>query len=111
MSLKKWQRKDSKRTTTKKCCNSGNFYINIKANLVEGKTFQNVNCDCRLKCTKSVTEDERHQLFDLFYKIGYFVQQNAYINGLVHQASVKQRRPQDASKGEKWGTNLYHIKV
>uniref|UniRef100_A0A1B6DLB4 Uncharacterized protein n=1 Tax=Clastoptera arizonana TaxID=38151 RepID=A0A1B6DLB4_9HEMI len=42
-------------------------------------------------------------------KIGDFGKQNVYLCGLIHQASIQQRRPRDGSKGNKKTMNLFHV--
>lgn len=90
---RKQQREELKRTIGKKLRNYGKSYVNIKGKLVEWKKFQKVSCGCKRKCTKSITEDDKCEQFDLFHRVGDFDRKNEYPSGLVHQASVKQRRP------------------
>lgn len=47
--------------------------------------------------------------FENFHTIGDFGKQNAYLCGLTHQAPIQSRRPRSGEKGEKRGTNLFHI--
>lgn len=106
---KKRQKKESRREMAKRLRNSGQSYINVKGNVIPGKVFVNVDCGCPKKCQELLTEEERRRQYELFMKMDTFGKQNAYLCGLIHQASIQQRRPRDGSKGNKSVTNLYNI--
>lgn len=116
MKKKTWKRlrrpDATKRVTAKRLRNSGEAYKNYKGEGVEGKKFvNNKDCRCRLKCSDSLTEEERKSLFDKFYSMADFSRQNAYLCGLIHQAPVSMKRPRDGSRHGKQSSNTYHLQV
>lgn len=104
---RKRQKNENKRHQAKRLRNSGESYINVKGNIVEAKKFQNKDCGCSKKCCNLFSENERHEQFKKFHKIGDFSKQNAYLCGLVHQVPIKQRRARDGSKGNKQCSNIF----
>lgn len=108
---RKRQKNESRREKAKRLRNTGESYVNVKGTIVPSKSFSNLDCGCHKQCIRLVTEDVRRAQFESFLKIGDFGKQNAYLCGLIHQASIQCRRPRSGSKGERKATNLFHIQT
>lgn len=93
----------------KKLRNSGKAYKNRKGNVVSGKEFKNINCNCPKKCCTLINEEERKIMFDNFWNMGNYSRQNAFLCGLIHQTEVHQRRPRNQTRPGKRVTYLYHL--
>lgn len=70
----------------------GQRYVTKKGVVVEGKSFEDTQFTCKLKCNENVTTEKRKSLFKSIWKMGSFVKQNTYICGLIQKHGVKQRR-------------------
>lgn len=91
--------------------NSGKAYVTSKGKFVPEKTFSNPPCNCKMKCSDSVIEEQRKTLFDKFYIMASFKTQNAYISGLCQQGTPKVHRVRDGSRGVRGTTISYHIQL
>ena len=62
----------------KKLRNNGKAYVNWKGKMVNEKTFQGKNCECRKQRYSKITIEERRELHKHFWDMGAFRKQNAY---------------------------------
>lgn len=108
---RKRRRNPNKKEQRKVKRNSGKAYVTSKGKHVAEKIFYNPPCGCKIKCSDSITEEERKKLFDHFYSIGSFQVQNAYICGLCKQSTPKAHRVRDGSRGMKSSTVSYHLQL
>jgi hypothetical protein len=84
---------ESSRQKNKRLRNSGEQYSNIKGKTVEKKVFENIPCNCRMKCYEKINEGIRKELFKSFYRTASFSTQNAFLLGLCHQSKPSTHRP------------------
>uniref|UniRef100_A0A6P7GRT0 Uncharacterized protein LOC114345931 n=1 Tax=Diabrotica virgifera virgifera TaxID=50390 RepID=A0A6P7GRT0_DIAVI len=106
---RKRQRRESKRQIRKKQRNSGSSYKTEKGKTVLAKLFRNTPCLCKKKCDNNIDEEARKHAFSVFWKLGSFKLQNAYLCGLVKQEIPKCRRPRDGSRPNKSSSNHFYI--
>ena len=92
---RKRKKNPNKKQQRKMKQNCGETYVTSKGKLVPEKTFSNPPCNCKMKCSDNVTEEQRKTLFDQFYSMGSFQTQNAYISGLCRQSTPKVHRVRD----------------
>ncbi|KAG8287144.1 hypothetical protein J6590_044764 [Homalodisca vitripennis] len=60
----------------------------------EGKSYKNnrgVTCRCRYQC-RSLTFDQKLNIFNQFYELGDDIKQNSYLMGNLSDCGVKRRR-------------------
>uniref|UniRef100_A0A6P7GD28 Uncharacterized protein LOC114340742 isoform X1 n=1 Tax=Diabrotica virgifera virgifera TaxID=50390 RepID=A0A6P7GD28_DIAVI len=81
----------------KKSRNSGKEYFANNGMRVPEKQFDNPDCGCTKKCSTLFTETERKTIFEEFWKLGNYVEQNLYLYGLVKSSTVNRKRPKDGS--------------
>lgn len=98
---RKRQKRESKRADRKKKRNSGLSYQTKKGKTVLQKTFTNNPCSCKKGCSTKIDAETRKHAFSVFWKLGSFKLQNAYLCGLVKQELPRFRRPRDGSRQEK----------
>lgn len=98
-----------KKEQRKKRRNLGECYKTAKGKEVEAKTFRNINCNCKNKCLEKVSIEARQNAFNMFWKIGTFSTQNAFLCGLVKQQEPDRRRPRGGTKVAKSTTNHFHV--
>lgn len=98
-----------KRTVNSAKRHSGKAYVNRSGRNILEKTFRNVNCGCSRKCSESVNPEERRMIFESFYKLGDNTKQNIYLRGLIHNATVKQRRARNSSREPKTKSIKYYL--
>lgn len=91
--------------------NCGKAYVTSEDKLVPEKTFSNPLCNCKIKCSDNVTEEQRKMLFDKFYSMGCFQAQNVYISGLCQQNIPKVHRVRDRSWSIKESSTSYHVQL
>lgn len=89
--------------------NMGREYVNTSNKVVPAKSFHNINCNCRKKCSIRITEDDRKTAFENFWKMGEFSTQNAFLCGLVKKNEVKTHRPRNESRTAKSISNTYYV--
>lgn len=108
---RKRKRNPNKKQQRKVKRNRGEAYVTSKGKSVSAKTFSNPPCNCKMKCTDKVTEEQRKDMFDRFYRMGSFQAQNAYISGLCQQGTPKVHRVRDGSRGNKKVSISYHLQL
>lgn len=86
-----------KREITKKLRNNGEMYISF-GKVREAKRLQ-PPCDsmCRLKCTERITEHQRQEIFQQFWKLGDVNAQWAFIAQTTERIKPKYRRAKEES--------------
>ena len=84
LSPKKWAR-----NRKKKMRNSGQSYISSSGKTVPGKKFVCVNCNCKHKQCKELTEEARQSAHKAFWAMGDYNDQNAYLLTLVSSTDKK----------------------
>ena len=100
-----------KKFIRKKRRNAGQEYLSISGKKVAAKTFSNTNCGCKKKCFERIPEVDRQNVFELFWKMGEFSAQNAFICGLVKQNSIKRSRSRNATRNRKSASNEYFVNI
>ena len=92
--------------------NAGLEYISSTGKKMPGKEFlQAFDCKCRKKCVKKVAEIERRTIFDLFWKMNSFSEQNVFLCGLIRQRLPAYRRPRNSTRRAKEVTNSFRFQV
>jgi len=78
--------------------NGNKQYVNKDGKSVEPKVFRHdYVCPCSVneknpkKCTERVTTEDRHHCFNLFWNLGSYSAQNAYIAGAITETTVQRR--------------------
>lgn len=109
--FRKRKRNESKKEERKRKRNSGQTYTTAKGKRVVGKTFRNLNCNCKKKCYDKISEVSRQKTFTSFWNLDSFTAQNAFIFGLIKQVTPERHRPRegDHQRPAKTKTNKYFI--
>ena len=81
--VKSWTQKERK-----KLRESGQAYINKKANLVQKRSVKPVNCSCRHRCLDNFTEAEREQIFKHYWSMD-FGDKRRYVHQMVLERPCK----------------------
>ncbi|CAG5051734.1 unnamed protein product [Parnassius apollo] len=90
--------------------NSGKGYVTKIGVEKNTKIFENIDCGCPKKCYTLFTENERQEMFESFWNLKDFNQQNAFLYALVQKASVNRKRPKDLSRAGKNVSFKYFLK-
>ncbi|CAG5052922.1 unnamed protein product [Parnassius apollo] len=90
--------------------NSGKGYVTKMGVEKNTKIFENIDCGCPKKCYTLFTENERQEMFESFWNLKDFNQQNAFLYALVQKASVNRKRPKDLSRAGKNVSFKYFLK-
>lgn len=56
---------------------------------VAGKLYQNFDCKCKKKCVENMPEVARREIFDTFWKLNSFSEQNVFLCCLIVQKTSK----------------------
>lgn len=72
---------------------------------VEPKEFRDYIRNCRRKCSKKISIDERHKIFQQFWDIGDYELKNAMLGTMIRQSKVVRRSGNDDTKRTYNGTN------
>lgn len=91
--------------------NTGHAYTTRKEKMITGKVFTYRICSCRLKCSSKITEEHSRKLFDSFWKLGDYSQQNVYLRGTVQSFNVQRKRSRNGSGYEKSTSFKYFLQV
>ena len=69
-----------------------NMYVSATGKVVYAKTVQIHNCaKCRFKCSEQFTEDQREDIFKLYYGLGSYERQRQYICEMVQRSTPKRK--------------------
>ncbi|KAF2352110.1 hypothetical protein FHG87_017137 [Trinorchestia longiramus] len=75
----------------KKAILSGQSYTNTRGKVVSSKRI-GPNCNCRNKCFHEVNEESRKKIFNGFYNLKSYDEQNSYLYGLIRRHAVLRKR-------------------
>ncbi|CAG9573071.1 unnamed protein product [Danaus chrysippus] len=79
------------RMERKKNRHSNKPFHNYKNIEVQPKVFIDYKCNCKTKCWEKIDSNNRHKIFETFYKLENYNTQNMYIAASVKEADVKRR--------------------
>lgn len=106
---RKINRENWKCSIRKKQRNTGQEYTSSSGVLMPARAFTNNPCNCKRKCHVIIQNHQRRSLFEGFWKLGNYFQQNVFIRGLVRIQDVKRKRVRDGSHSEKQHTFQYYF--
>lgn len=73
--------------------NLGKRYVNSLGKLQEARSPKFCNCQkCPYKCSETISNEQRHQLFEDFWKLGEYSRQSDYIAARVKRLTCKRQR-------------------
>ncbi|CAG0915861.1 unnamed protein product [Notodromas monacha] len=75
----------------------GRPYVNSKGKLVEARQMGS-DCGCRRKCFAKVPLTVRAAIFNEFYRLGSYDEQNAYLYKLIRRGKPSRQRGKDPAK-------------
>ncbi|XP_066999751.1 uncharacterized protein [Anabrus simplex] len=81
-----WKREKRKRSII-----AGESHISVKGEFISRKEIGS-DCKCKLKCYEKVDAITRQMLFDGFYSLKSYDEQNAYLFGLIRKHDVKRKK-------------------
>jgi len=79
-----------KRVRQKKARIAGREYLNVRGNYVPPRKI-GPDCKCKLMCYKQVDEGMRNMIFEGFYDLKSYDEQNAYLFGLIRKQDIKRK--------------------
>lgn len=86
-----------KRNVRKALKNKGKEYLSAHGKRIEAKQVQVQNCDkCRFKCSSKFTEEQREEIFTMYYSLGSYERQRQFICEMVERGT-----PSRKGKGKK----------
>jgi len=80
-----------KKEKRKRAILSGQAYVNTKGELV-GPRAIGPDCSCKNKCFHAVSDDNRSAIFNGFYSLKSYDEQNAYLYGLIRRHDIQRKR-------------------
>lgn len=82
--------KEWKRVKQKTARIAGKEYLNVRGNYVPPRKI-GPDCQCKLMCYKQVDEDTRNMIFESFYDLKSYDEQNSYLFGLIRKQDIKRK--------------------
>ncbi|KAL0273077.1 UNVERIFIED_CONTAM: hypothetical protein PYX00_005836 [Menopon gallinae] len=79
-----------KRVKQKRARIAGKEYLNVRGNYVAPRKI-GPDCQCKLMCYKQVDESMRNMIFEGFYDLKSYDEQNAYLFGLIRKHDIKRK--------------------
>lgn len=79
-----------KRVRQKKARIAGKEYLNVRGHYVPARKI-GPDCKCKLMCYKQVDESMRNMIFEGFYNLKSYDEQNAYLFGLIRKHDIKRK--------------------
>ncbi|KAJ8251689.1 hypothetical protein GJAV_G00224050 [Gymnothorax javanicus] len=114
--VKKGKKRDRKpsewiRNKRKHLRAQGKAYINAAGNPVSPKTLVPLKDHvCRLKCCDKVSESQRKDIFQKFWAIGDFEQQNSFLCSVIKTTKTGQHRDRkDPNASRRTYSHTYHL--
>ncbi|XP_037779592.1 uncharacterized protein LOC119576110 [Penaeus monodon] len=80
-----------KKEKRKRAILSGQAYVNTKGELV-GPRAIGPDCNCKNKCFTVVSDDNRNAIFNGYYSLNSYDEQNAYLYGLIRRHDIQRKR-------------------
>ncbi|KAG7175562.1 hypothetical protein Hamer_G025513 [Homarus americanus] len=80
-----------KKEKRKRAILSGQAYVNTKGELV-GPRAIGPDCNCKNKCFTAVSDDNRNAIFNGYYSLNSYDEQNAYLYGLIRRHDIQRKR-------------------
>lgn len=112
--------KDRKRDPSKWKCNvrkklknSGQSYVSTSGKQVEAKVFTGTGCktlDCRYKCDKKISKEQRQKIFESYWKLGNNTKQRQYIALHVERTKTLSRTTEKAVSRRQF-TQWYYLTI
>lgn len=97
-----WKREKRKRSII-----AGEPHVTVRGEMTEQKKIGS-DCLCKLKCYEKIDEKTRQMLFDGFYSLKTYDEQNAYLFGLIRKHDVKRKK--NAASDRRTCTYKYYIR-
>ncbi|XP_037087629.1 uncharacterized protein LOC119108156 [Pollicipes pollicipes] len=86
---------------------AGKEYVNTKGELVQPKQMGDA-CNCRMKCFNRVDQATREGIFNGFYSLKSYDEQNAYLFGLIRKKEIA--RISDSSSERRTCSYQYFVR-
>ncbi|KAK8401138.1 hypothetical protein O3P69_002712 [Scylla paramamosain] len=80
-----------KKEKRKRAILSGQPYVNTKGELV-GPRAIGPDCNCKNKCFTAVNDENRNAIFNGYYSLNSYDEQNAYLYGLIRRHDIQRKR-------------------
>jgi len=81
----------------------GKEYISTTGKVMGAKSVRPHNCQkCKFKCAENFTEEERQEIFTLYYNLGSYERQRQYICEMVKRCSTVRKGQQKRSFSQKF---------
>lgn len=90
---------------------SGKDYETRSGRIVAEKIFSDELCNCARKCNGKIPTDERKNLFQSFYTLSNYNEQNFFLKSCIKSSSVKRRRPTNQSKPSRSHSFSFFLRV
>lgn len=92
--------------------NSGKEYISRTGKTVAEKSIK-LPCTekCRLKCRNKITEDQRQEIFDCYWRLGTLQRQRDFLNSCLTTLKVPYRRVKEGAAKTRKQNCVYHFTV
>lgn len=88
--------------------NSGKAYSGRKNKPHTQRSVKPYEHTCRYKCSQSISEEERRDIFQRFYALADYDLQNSFISSCIRKRSVKRKR-NDATTNKQFSTEIYFL--
>ncbi|KAH3860560.1 hypothetical protein DPMN_023463 [Dreissena polymorpha] len=87
---KTWNPEKWKRNVRKLLKGEGKKYLSATGRVVAPKkVHHHSRLNCRFKCSEKFTEEQREDIFQLYYSLGSYERQRQYICDMVEKAQQK----------------------
>ena len=81
-----------KRNVRKLLKSEGKEYVSATGRVVAPKKVHHHSClKCRFKCSEKFTEEQREDIFQLYYSLGSYERQRQYICDMVQKSATKRK--------------------
>ncbi|KAK8727473.1 hypothetical protein OTU49_009573, partial [Cherax quadricarinatus] len=80
-----------KKEKRKRAILAGQAYVNTKGELV-GPRAIGPDCNCKNKCFLAVSDENRNAIFNGYYSLNSYDEQNAYLYGLIRRHDIQRKR-------------------